>query len=375
MGRPAQPELPGAPAVGPFSIPVNRRWRPLAAARGSDRQAPVSIVRLRPVLFLLAALAVLGPAAAQPKGSPFYWYSSDGPAPPLHPTAILSSYRGRDKPVVDVSGETAEVEDGGVTVRLPQKATYDPVRVSQFGPGWIEVRVDTAESGEVRQKWLLNGSEIDGGVFSASSTFACRVKSQQACTDCYLAIIYFRHAYLNGDEDSGALVAFQKIGPLAAGVETRVRAVFGYIKNPEQYAYLPLFFSRGWEIRSNYSELSAVVFHRSEMLRHQRLLDAYLQKHVRDTLPPKAYARFPPSFGPDVDRTRIPATARVDYGVTAGGTVDGIEVSAPLDPNALAAIQRALGGWLYMPRLENGVAVGTAVSTQLEFNLAPAPAR
>jgi hypothetical protein len=336
------------------------------------------MVRLRMMLVLLAGLAALGRAAAQNKGVPFFWYAAEGPTPPLHPTAILSTYQGREKPIVDVAGNTPQVDENGKKVRLPAPATYDPVRVNQFRPGWIEVKVDTAESSELRQKWLLNGSEIDGGVFSASSTFSCRVTSRQACPDCYLAVIFFKHAYLDGDEESDAQVAFQKIGALAAGVETRVRAVFGFLQNPERYSYLPLFFSQGWEIRTNFSELSAVVFHRSEMLRHKRLVEAYLRKHMRDTLAPKGYLRFPPSFGLDVDRARVPEALQADFTVTADGTVDNVVLSAPVDGPAQADITRAVGGWLYLPRVENGVAMGTAMSIRLEFKLQvppPAPAK
>src|SRR5579862_953052 len=76
---------------------------------------------------------------------------------------------------------------------------------------------------------------------------------------------------------------------------------------------LPWLFSQGWEIRTTFSELSAAVFHRSEMLRHKRVVEAYLRKHVRDTLAPKGYVRFPPSFGLE-EGARGPAGRRHGHG-------------------------------------------------------------
>jgi hypothetical protein len=157
-----------------------------------------------------------------------------------------------------------------------------------------------------------------------------------------------------------------------------VKADFGYLDfGSRPYSFIPLFFTRGREIRTNYADNAAMLFRHVEMLRHQKMLAAYLRKHPRDTAAPVAYLRFAPVFTPGFDQATLPGRIRVGYTVASDGTVEGIEFAPAVPAEAVAAIQRALAGWLYLPRLLNGEPVSTAMATDFLFQAAaqPAPGR
>lgn len=301
-----------------------------------------------------------------------------GPLPPLHPTAIMGHYKDRQCQVVGVSGDNGVVDDKGTQVRLASSAAYEPVRANAFLPGSIEVKGQTASSKQVTNVYRFsNGSEIRGGIRSEGSEYKATIVASQAFPRCYLVLLFFEEDFLEGLTDNPySAIAFQNIGDVHAGVETKVNASFGYI-DPSRRAlgYLPLLFSRGGEIRTNYTDDFSWFFRRVEMVRHKRLVARYLEKNPRTTSPVRPYLRFPPVFPPGLDRSGIPAQIDVDFTVTSEGNVEEVKLPKTAQADALAAIARALQGWLYLPRLDNGQPVDTALSFEFDFPRPPPPGR
>jgi len=336
----------------------------------------VGIPRSPSVRLLGAALALCGPGVARGDRPAPVWEIDSGPTPPLHPTTIMGTYKDHPCEVVGVSGNAGLVDNQGTTIRLPENATYQPKRASAFMPGSLEISKQTAESNMMRRTVILSGGmgEVDGGVMHAGSSYETRVVASQPYPGCYLVLLFFNDNYLNGEtDDPGAIVAFHQIGDLAAGVETKVSADFAYIDfNNRRLTYIPLFFSRGKEIRTSFAEESARLFRHVEMLRHKKLIPYYFEKNPRTTSPAKPYLRFPPVFPPGTDMSAVPAVLKVDFTVTSEGTVEGVRSAQALPPDVLGAVQRAVQGWLYFPQLDNGQPMTCFGKAELGFK-APAP--
>jgi hypothetical protein len=335
----------------------------------------VNLWRRHPTRLLAALACLVGPAA---RGGPegIQVAIMNGPPPPLHPTLILAHYQQGRQPVVDVIGGAGLIEEGGKGIRLPAKTTFEAARANAFAPGSLEVAVKDVSSSQLRREWSVNHSApIDGGIMAESTHFECRAVPSQGYRDCYLVLLFFFADFLSGQSDeAGQVVAFERIGDLAPGAETKVKADFGYLDfGNRAYSFVPLFFTRGREIRTNYADNAAMLFRQVEMRRHQRLVTAYLRKHPRDTTAAVAYVRFAPVFAPGFDPATLPERIRAGYTVATDGTVEGIEFAPAVPAEAVTGIRRALGGWLYLPRLRNGEPVSTAMATDFIFK-APAPA-
>ncbi len=293
----------------------------------------------------------------------------NGP-PPLHPTVIMARYQEGRQPVIDVKASAGVIEAQGKEIRLSPQTRFEPARANAYAAGALEVKVKDVSSSQRRRQWSINHSApIDGGIMRESSHFECEVTPSQAYKGCYLVLLFFYADFLNGQsDDAGAMAAFQRIGDLAPGAETKVKADFGFLDfGQRSFSFLPLFFTRGVEIRTNYVDNAALLFRRVEMQRHQKLLTAYLLQHPRDTAAAVPYLRFAPVFAPGFNPSSLPARIRATYVVSSDGTVESVDLPPEVPGEAFNGIQRALGGWLYLPRLLNGEPVSTQMATDFLF--------
>ena len=302
--------------------------------------------------------------------------ASDATPPAPHPTALLGYYKGRPYPVVGVDGNIAVVESDGRRVRVPAASGFQTARANRFLPGSLEVREQAESSSKVSRVWkFTNGGQADGGVLSAGSEYRATVVASRDYPECYVALLFYGVGYLRGETDDPQMaVAFTPLGDLRAGVETKVKAGFAYVDfGGRPMYYLPIFFSRGHEIRSNMADTLGLLFRRVEMLRHGRALALYRSKNPSATLAASPYLQFPPILPEHADLSGVPATARVDFAVTEDGTVEDVTPAVVLPPAVADAVQRALGGWLFMPKLVNGIPRRCMVALDLDFGGGSAP--
>lgn len=298
--------------------------------------------------------------------------------PPLHPTAITGTYRDRPCVVVAVHGNSAVIESQGAEVRLPSTASLDPVRAKAFLPGSIEIKGQTATAPEAGNPATVHdggrheggASPMDaGGAGSATGEYEATIVASQAYPRCFLVLVGYDPDYVGGRHDSSsATLTLQEIGDVPAGAETRIKAELAHA-DPRQRSpsYLPLIFSHGMEIRTNLADEAARYFRRGELLHHKAMVEKYLANNERVRMPARPYLRFPPVFPPRVDRAAIPARVKVDFMVTSEGTVEDVELPKGLAPDVRIAIARAVGGWLFMPKLADGQPIGIELSMELTF--------
>jgi hypothetical protein len=141
-----------------------------------------------------------------------------------------------------------------------------------------------------------------------------------------------------------------------------------YVVPPNvRYHFFPLIYSKGLEIRTDQSELSADFFRRGEMAAHEALLERYRQRNPEADRPASPYLRFQPQLPIDVDPRSLPAVITVKFAVTEAGEVDSIEIAQVLAEPVDREIRRAVNGWLFLPRLKKGYPVRSFIEVPLSF--------
>jgi hypothetical protein len=322
---------------------------------------------LRSLLALAAASIALDCAEANAaSGQPEWLLPLPGPLPALHPTEVMCLYKDHPCKLIGVSGSYGVIDDRGNRVHVLSSASYNAARANSFLPGSIAIKTESAVSyGQVRKFANTN----DPTYRPVDSTYEATVVASQAYAGCYLVLLFFDQRFLDGRVDNPSIsIAFQNIGDLPAGIETKVSAVFHYVDYKKTgLVYLPLYFSNGVEILTDQLEGASRLFRCVDMQRHKMVMDAYLQKNPHSTIRALPYLRFPPVFPGGLVPGSIPADLKVDFTVNADGTVDGVQLSKTVRTDVLVGIRRAIQGWLYVPALQAGFPQSSSVSMLLDF--------
>jgi hypothetical protein len=295
------------------------------------------------------------------------WISEQGAPPPLHPTIIEGSYKGKLMPIVAVSGESPRVEVDGKLKRPSGRLSdrYTPARGAYFAPGSLAMK-DLKGSASKTNLVLMfsDGGEVSGGTLSARSDFSATVTPTQDYADVYIAIIFFDQGYLEGTAESpGATVQFSAIKPLVGGRENKVKLVFGYQDFGERRTgFFPLFFTHGIEIKSDQCEMIARFFRRREDSLHRAILQGYLAKHSGESLGLVPYLKIPPLLPDGTDYGALPRSISPSFMVNEEGRVESLQLQRGLPADVAYELGRTLRGWLFLPRLANGRPARTMVT-------------
>jgi hypothetical protein len=317
----------------------------------------------------LAIAAVVACAASRARAED--WTVTFNP-PPLHPSVIMVDYQGKSYPITAVAGEVPEIMVDGKLVHLRDSQTYQPKLATGFGHGSIQFRGQKASTLVRTQSYMLHGnngmSEVPGGTVSTSGEYTCKLFSTEAHEGCFIAIVFFREDAQGLPDSRTIALAFGDIGSLAAGQEIPVKVNCAYVvPQGANFFCFPMVFSKGVEIRSDQSENAALFFHQQEKAAQAELLALYRKKFPTADRPVMAYLRYPPQLPDGVDPRSLPPKIDAKFAVVESGEVDSLEINQPLDPKVDQAIRRALGGWLFLPRLKNGVPVRTLIDVPLTF--------
>ncbi|HEY5228368.1 MAG TPA: energy transducer TonB, partial [Opitutaceae bacterium] len=166
-------------------------------------------------------------------------------------------------------------------------------------------------------------------------------------------------------------LAFGQIGTLSAGHEAPVKINCAYVASRSgRYFCFPLLFSKGIEIRTSQSDSAALFFHARDVRGHDALMARYLQENPNSDKPAMAYLRFPPLLPVGQDPRALPQGIEARFDVTGSGRVESVNLTPQLDPQVSASIERALDGWLFLPRLKKGVPTRTTIRLPLSFDSA-----
>ncbi len=322
-------------------------------------------------VLLAASLAFLPAAGA----SQLRW--SNKPPPPLHPTVVMGEHKGKQMPIVGVRNEAPQVEVEGkkVTLSTGGRARFAPHRGARFAPG--EITLTNMKTAGHRTRLVLmfeNGGEVDGGTVHANTEFTVTVTPTRDYKNCYVALVFFDQAYLDGDTiNPGASVQFERIPDLVANQENKVKVSFGFLDFGERRTgYFPLFFTEGVEMRSNQAELIARFFAKMEDTRHDFIVKGFLERNAGKSAAPKAYLSIPPLFLDDGVLEAAPARVNVSFMVVEDGRVESVQLVDRVPAPAAAILRRTIEAWRFLPRVKDGYAARTLVKVPIVLKEAEA---
>jgi hypothetical protein len=285
----------------------------------------------------------------------------------------MADYQGALYPVIAVHKEAAEIRVDGRLKRLSLRQAYRVERAPAFLAGHVDFKAVKASSRIHEQFWRVQGGHgydvVPGGVISASGTYTATLVPHDSLPGCFLAVVFFRMTPAGSPDPDSTALAFLDVGDLVAGKETAVKVDCGYVvPGGTHFYFVSLLFSKGLEIQTDRSEASAGFFRYQEMVAHNRLLADYCKKNPGADRPLVPYLRFPPLLPEGLDPRTLPPMIQVQFVVTERGEVESMVLTPHLDPLADHAIRRAVGGWLFLPRLKAGRAVRTKIQLPLSFS-------
>jgi hypothetical protein len=309
----------------------------------------------------IALLTVILGLSIQAKAVAATWLQ-DGREPPLHPTVIVTEYKGKTYTVSSVHGEFPEIYIDGHAKQLYGKQKYQPLRAVGFAPGFVRFKGQSASSQTKTLTWHLSESgsfarneNLPGGTYSATGIYHCTLIASEPHKDVFIAVIFFRTDLSGAPDLSSSAIAFREVGALPAGTEEDVTINCSYVAPPGQhYYFFTLVFTKGQEIRTDQSEIVASFFRRQEMASHRSVLEKYFLQFGGSNRPAVPYLRVPPQLPSGVNPSTLPSSIKVRFMVTEGGEVDSLSLDPALDPQVSRELSRALDGWLFLPCLKLG---------------------
>lgn len=323
----------------------------------------VSFLRVPALLGLVFAQGVAAFAADMPT------YQGNGE--PLHPSAITTQHDGQLVPVVSVSGQTAEIVVDGNKTAVAKEAGYTFARLANFGHGSIKIlRHDIAQID--KQQRTPDGVVIqelsDGGLIDE---YQATVVSDTDHPDAFLVVVIFEREFLSGKTTTPNMALFFKeIGALKANENKNLVVELGRFTPAarERMEFFPLVFANGRELRSQLSEMSAAYFRRMELARHTLVLANYLSQNANADHAIQPYVRIAPIL-PDGPSSSEPTKLNVRLTIDEQGLVTKAEVLAEVPAPIKAEVERALGGWLFLPKLAKGKPVAAKAVVPLQVSL------
>jgi hypothetical protein len=290
--------------------------------------------------------------------------------PPLHPTVLLTAYKGEEEPIISVRVDEPRVEVEHKQHMISRSASFQPIRGAAFAPGSIQITGEHADSKYMQEVFYNSGGDR-GGHWDDHSDFQATLTPSESYQDCYMAVLFYDAKFMKGTQPLPSIsVVFQEVGDLVAGKPKTVKMRFAYIdpsKTPN-LTFFPLMFTHGEEIKTNHSELSARFFRRLELMRHEKMVADYKSKNVGKDAPLKPYVRIMPKFPDNLDVSKLPPVIKTSFMVDSDGTVYSVQIEDAIDKEAEEAIHQALGGWLFFPRLKDGHGERTMVRVPLQLH-------
>lgn len=286
----------------------------------------------------------------------------------LHPVTIQALYEGQNLPVVSASGKKPEVLVQGKRQKLGKQTAYSFARASRFASGSVEITIQGKQHRIVSYRDIDTGVNL--GIAGTDKSYRLELTAASDCKDCFIAIVFFDPRYVGERMDeSRSTVLFHDLGDLKAGRKREVVIDLTGISFYDlvRLSGLPMVFSRGQEIRSNFSELAALYFRELERSKHKKLLGSYRTSNAGKDHELVPYLRFAPVF---LDGEPPPAAiteqARIRIAISADGFVDHIELDGATEDATSQKWVRAIREWLFLPVLRAGEPEPSTVEVPLK---------
>lgn len=287
-----------------------------------------------------------------------------------HPTVLTVKHKESMLPVVRVIGTDPVVMVDGKEKRIRTEPIYQPQRGRDFSTENVSLK--TVSLGGT-QYFPVYDQADDGprpariGNHGGVAEFKATLVADRPIEGGFIAVVLFTPAVFALDSDLfRSQIVVHELPPLPAGVEVPIRItskMFTYI--PDQQYFVQVFDRNGVEIFTPYAMPGWAYYAQVERFQLATVLKRYLADHAGETAPARPIVMIKP-FLPD--RSQLPAGSVTAYlTITPDGLVEDVSLSDSLPGPADGAVQAALSGWLFLPRIKAGSAVSSRIEVPLQF--------
>ncbi len=294
--------------------------------------------------------------------------------PPPHPTVLSAEYQGQAYPVLAAEKDRPVVRVAGANKVLGATAPLQTARAARYHP--VRVRVDTRLLERTRYGLAdLSGRQVPAQDIKVSVDLT----AEADVADAYLLVIC-EDRIPAGDRKSTPVpptLRLQAVGELKAGETTRVAFVIqrvspqysgvrtqGPAGDSAAIVLYPHVFSEGIELRTNLSDDAASFHHGREVEALKVASAAWLRENAHGDRGLQPFLQIPPLLS---SKDGVPASVLATLSIGADGLVSEVVLDPALPPDPRAAIESALGGWLFLPAVKAGKPVATRIRVPLKF--------
>jgi hypothetical protein len=283
-----------------------------------------------------------------------------------HPSMLLVKYKDQMLPVIKVHGDAPVVMVEGKEKRL----WTDPVFFVQRAEAFSDNYIDTLGVG-LGGKMLLtyDGIPEPAGVTLPSATeFKANLAAKETLKGGFTVVVVYSPNNPFGDlsPDNRPKLIVHELPDLPAGQTVQVKFTDGDTGRMKNARYFIQFFdATGREVMTPGVEYAWQYYALRDLHKLSIAMGKYLERFKEadhDAVP----AIMPkPVFKPGAVLPKGAVT--VVLTVEANGTVSAVDAGNIADASARDSLTAALGGWLFLPKLEAGQPVGTSIQVPLKF--------
>ncbi len=322
----------------------------------SGRPAP-AYPGFRCFVAVAAALAAAGAVRA-----------ADTPVFAPHPTLLVAEWKKERVPVVGAVSTDPVVRRNGKEERLRHDPAYFAERAPYYAPGRIEFE-GVGFAGVYRRGADGGGihPDPDREPVRGAAAFLAKLKSDTELKGAFLAIVVCNARLLDADApEQETQIIVRALPDLPAGKTTEVGFQTQLPARRGKFEYLTLVFAPGGaEIESNLSHHTARYFAAVERAQLAVVRDAYLKRNPAANTGAQPVLRIQPALPAPAALAGKTVTATLT--VSAAGLVEDLVLSDDVDPVNAPALRATLGGWLFLPKLENGTPVPARLAIPFKF--------
>lgn len=280
-------------------------------------------------------------------------------AAPPHPTQVKVIYKDQPWPIIHLTKVDPIVLMDGREKRIRQRVTYYPERAQAFGPGYVNVSLESLSA----QPNTFTRVDLGAGIVNINMTL-------ESATDLRGGFMLVSATKPQKEHERGrwpeTYFLAHELPDLKAGIATVVEQRL-VLMDAEigMNCFIQLFDAQGREIPTNVMQSAWDYYHEQEIRQLQSALPEYLKKYAgqsRGAFPVVRPTPYLTNKG-----TLLPPNARALLTVSPHGRVTMVALEGISDKTIAGEIREALRGWLFFPRLSEGEPIETQIEVPLQF--------
>lgn len=289
--------------------------------------------------------------------------------PPPHPTLLLAEYRGATHQVVAVEKEEPVILLDGRKKTLRGNIPLSTERLPRYAGSKAAITSVKIEGVQVVSAMTefsaAEAAASPRGTLGGFVEFTGTITAMQDLSDCYLALFAIDDDFMRGISDRpNAQIRVRQLPDLRAGQAAPVKFSTTPFLQKGKVRVFALLFAGGDEVSTDQTAAAARYFLRREQVIHAATVKRWLEENHQGSRPVQPVLQIPPLLA---STEGFPPDATADLTVAADGTVLDVSLNRTFAPAAEESIRRALGAWLFLPKIQDGVPGLSHVKVPLRF--------